>query len=254
LYFAEYKKIRKELPDSLGLAPTYGLVEGLRQIKTPAELEKIRFATRIAVKAFNFIRTQLKPGRREIEVAGELERFIRYNQATDSSFEIIVASGPNSAFAHHVTSERKLKANEPVLIDMGVDYNGYKSDLTRVFFLGKIDTLTAKVYRVVQEAQELALKAIRPGKTCAEIDSLARKYIESKGYGGFFGHGLGHGVGLEVHEEPHIGKNQFIRLQAGMVFTVEPAIYLPRKFGIRLEDMVLVTKKGSEVLSGTLNK
>ena len=254
LCFAEHKKLRQALADSLGLAPTFGLVEGLRQIKSAEEIQTIKIATRIAMKAFRFIQSQLKPGRREIEIAGELERFIRYNQASDSSFDIIVASGPNSALPHHITSERKLKANEPVLIDLGVDYRGYKSDLTRVFFLGKIDTLTAKIYGIVREAQEIALKAIKPGKSCSQIDALAREHISKNGYGEFFGHGLGHGVGLEVHEEPHIGKKQNTRLEPGMVFTVEPAIYLPQKFGIRLEDMVLVTKKGSEVLSGTLNK
>ena len=255
LSYAEYRKLRKELPDSLGLAPAYGLVEGLRQIKSEEEVKKIAKAVRIAVKAFIFIRQYLKPGVKEIEVAGELERFIRYNGAGDSAFDIIVASGPNSSMAHHVASERKLKANEPVLIDLGVDYSGYKSDLTRVFFLGKINLLAGKVYKIVREAQELALKAIKPGKSCAEIDGLARGYIEKNGYGDYFGHGLGHGVGLEIHEEPHIGKKQSgIFLQPGMVFTVEPAIYLPGKFGVRLEDMVLVTGKGSEVLSGTLNK
>jgi Xaa-Pro aminopeptidase len=254
LNFAEHKRLRQELPNSLGLAPTFGLVEGLRQIKSAQEIQDIKTATRIAIKAFRFIQGQLKPGRKEIEIAGDLERFIRYNRASDSSFDIIVASGPNSALAHHITSERKLKANEPVLIDLGVDYRGYKSDLTRVFFLGKIDTLTAKIYRIVREAQELALKAIKPGKSCAEIDALAREHINKNGYAEFFGHGLGHGVGLEVHEEPHIGKKQNTRLEPGMVFTVEPAIYLPQKFGIRLEDMVLVTEKGREVLSGVLNK
>jgi len=254
LNFAEHKRLRQELPGSLGLAPTFGLVEGLRQIKSVKEIQAIKTATRIAIKAFHFIQSRLKPGRKEIEIAGDLERFIRYHQASDSSFDIIVASGPNSARPHHITSERKLKANEPVLIDLGVDYCGYKSDLTRVFFLGKIDTLTAKIYRIVREAQELALKAIKPGKSCSQIDALARGHISSNGYGEFFGHGLGHGVGLEVHEEPHIGKKQNTRLEPGMVFTVEPAIYLPNKFGVRIEDMVLVTKKGKEVLSGVLNK
>jgi Xaa-Pro aminopeptidase len=254
LNFAEYRQLRKKIADSLGLAPTYGLVEGLRQIKSAQEIQSIKAATKIAIKAFRFIQKRLKPGRKEIEVAADLEQFIRYNGGSKASFDIIVASGPNSAFAHHITSERKLKANEPVLIDLGVDYSGYKSDLTRVFFLGKIDTLTAKIYGIVREAQELALKAVKPGKTCKEIDALARSHIGKSGYGNYFGHGLGHGVGLEVHEEPHIGKNQDKRLQPGMVFTVEPAIYLPGKFGVRLEDMVLVTKKGSEVLSVTLNK
>jgi Xaa-Pro aminopeptidase len=254
LSFLQYKKIKDDLPDGLGLVPTYGLVEGLRSRKSGKELLKLRQATRITIKAFHFIREFLKPGLREIEVAGELERFVRYQGAAGASFSIIVASGPNSAFPHHLSSERKLKENEPVLVDFGVDYRQYKSDLTRVFFLGKIDILAGKVYRIVRKAQELAIKAIKPGKSCAEIDGLARGYIEKKGYGGFFGHGLGHGVGLEVHEAPHIGKNQNARLEPGMVFTVEPAIYIPGKFGIRLEDMVLVTKKGSEVLSGSLNK
>jgi len=254
LNFAEYRRLRKDLPDSLGMAPVYGMVEGLRQVKTGREIKTIKKAVEIAVEAMKFIKGYLKPGRREIEVAGELERFIRANGADDSSFDIIVASGPNSAFAHHITSERKLKAGEPVLIDMGADYYGYKSDLTRVFFLGKIDTLTADIYNIVRKAQESALRAVKPGMTCAELDAVARDYIAKNGYGGFFGHGLGHGVGLEIHEDPHIGKNQDQRLQPGMVFTVEPAIYLPGRFGIRLEDMVLVTKKGSEVLSGSLNK
>ncbi len=254
LNFAEYRKLRKELPAPLGLAPTFGLVEGLRQVKSPEEVRQIKIATKIAVKAFCFIQSQLKPGRKEIEIAGDLERFIRYHNAGDSSFKIIVAGGPNSAFAHHISSERKLKANEPVLIDMGVDYRGYKSDLTRVFFLGKIDTLAAEIYAIVRKAQELAIKQIKPGKTCAEIDASARSYIRDRGYGQYFGHGLGHGLGLEVHEEPHISGKQNTRLEPGMVFTVEPAIYLPKKFGIRLEDMVLVTEKGSEVLSGALNK
>ena len=254
LNFAEYKRLRKELPDSLGLAPSFGLVEGLRQVKSSRELEKIKTATLIAVKALRFIRPLLKPGIREIEVAGELERFIRYNGGSGSSFDIIVASGPNSSYAHHLTSERKLKLNEPVLIDLGVDYQGYKSDLTRVFFLGKIDSLSAKILEIVRQGQKLALAAVKPGKTCAQIDGEAGGFIEKNGYGGFFGHGLGHGVGLEIHEEPHIAKKQSKILEPGMVFTVEPAIYLPGKFGIRLEDMVLVTKKGSEVLSGALNK
>ena len=254
LSFMQYNKIRKELSDILDLVPTDGLVESLRQLKSENEVKKIKQATRIAVQAFRFIRDYLKPGIKEIEIAGELERFIRYHGASGASFNIIVASGPNSAFAHHITSERKLKENEPVLVDFGVDYRHYKSDLTRVFFLGKINVLAGKVYQIVRQAQKLAIKAIKPGKTCGEIDGIARGYIESKGYGGFFGHGLGHGVGLEVHEEPRIGRNQNTRLEPGMVFTVEPAIYLPKKFGIRLEDIVLVTKKGSEVLSGALNK
>ena len=137
---------------------------------------------------------------------------------------------------------------------MGVDYLGYKSDLTRVFFLGKINTLAFKIYNIIKEAQRLAIKEIRPGKSCTEIDAVARNYIASKGYAKNFTHSLGHGIGLNVHESPYItcGNNEI--LKEGMVFTVEPAIYLPGKFGVRIEDMVLVVKNGCEVLSGSIDK
>ena len=254
LNFTAYKKIRKELDDNAGLAATSGLVEELRQIKTQGELEKIKKATEITIKAFRFIKDFIVPGAREIEVAAELERFIRYNGASASSFEIIVGSGPNSSFPHHLTSERKLKKDEPVLLDLGVDYSGYKSDLTRVFFSGKMNSLAQKIYKIVLKAQKAALAKIKPGAVISRIDGSARGYIGKEGYGSFFGHGLGHGIGLEVHEEPYINKKENRGLKAGMVFTVEPAVYLPGKFGIRIEDMVLVTKAGMEVLSGALDK
>jgi len=254
LPYAEYRQIRKELEGSIGLAPTCGMVEELRQIKTTQEIAKIRKACSIAMRAFEFIREYIRPGVKEIEVAAELERFIRYHGARSAAFDIIVASGPNSSFPHHNTSERRIKDNEPVFLDLGVDYQGYKSDLTRVILLGKINTLVGNIYRIVLEAQKKAIFGIRPGVPISRIDSLARDHIGKKGYGGYFGHGLGHGLGLEIHEAPHIGGKQVNRLQTGMVFTVEPAIYIPGKFGIRIEDMVLVTRKGSEVLSGSLNK
>ena len=254
LSYAEYKRIRKELSKDAGFCPTSGMVEELRQVKSGGEIEKIRKALAITVAAFRFAKKLLKPGMREIEVAAELERFIRFHGARAASFDIIVASGPNSSFPHHLTSERKLKANEPVLIDLGVDYQGYKSDLTRVFFLGTINSLTARIYRIVLEAKRRAIAGIKPGATAEAVDNLARGYIQEKGFGRFFGHSTGHGVGLEVHEAPHIAQKQTAGLQPGMVFTVEPAIYLPHRFGIRLEDMVLVTGKGSEVLSGSLHQ
>jgi Xaa-Pro aminopeptidase len=229
-------------------------VEDLRQIKDPQEIAKIHKATKIAIKALRQIRSFLLPAKKEIEIALELERLIRCLGGYSSSFEIIVASGPNSSFPHHLTSSRKLCDNEPVLIDMGVDYLGYKSDLTRVFFLGKIKPLVREVYDIVLEAQARALKRIKPAVIINQIDRAARQYITQEGYGGFFGHNLGHGIGLEVHENPHISLRQNKRLHPGMVFTVEPAIYLPNKFGIRIEDMALVTEKGVELLSGALHK
>ncbi len=254
LAFAEYRKIKAHLPKDTALIPSYGLVERLRYLKEKGELKKIREAIRITLRAFEFIRGFIKPGIKEIEVAAELERFIRYNGAATSAFEIIVAAGPNAAYPHHITSQRKLVNHEPVLIDMGVDFCGYKSDLTRTFFLGKITPLVRKVYSIVKQAQARAVRQIKPGVSFSKIDTAARQYIAQKGYGGFFGHNLGHGVGLEVHESPSISAKGNNTLEAGMVFTVEPGIYLPGKFGIRIEDMVLVKPKGAEVLSGAINQ
>lgn len=254
LTYAEYKKIKENLNRDMALVPTYNLVEGLRQIKSNEEIEKIRKATRITIRAFEFIKNFILPGKKEIEVAAELERFIRYNGASKSSFEIIVASGPNSSYPHHITSQRKIKNNELVLIDIGVEYLGYKSDLTRIFFLGKMNILTREIYEVVLKAQSLAINKIKANVFIAGVDATARQYIADKGYGSFFGHNLGHGVGLEVHEAPSISAKENSKLKVGMVFTIEPAIYLPNKFGIRLEDMITVTPQGCEVLSGSLHK
>lgn len=254
LPYAEYKKISQGLKAEAKLVPTHSLVEELRQIKSRAELQKIKKATQITVSALKFIRPRLKPGKKEIEVAAEIERFIRYQGASNAAFEMIIASGRNGAFPHHLTSQRRLKNREPVWIDLGVEYQGYKSDLTRVFFLGKISPQVARIYDIVRLAQDKAIQGIKPGVAIDKIDRLARQYIAQQGYGGFFGHSLGHGIGLEVHEAPHISGKESQVLQPGMVFTIEPAIYLPGKFGIRIEDMVLVTRKGVEVLSGNLNK
>ena len=254
LPYAEYAKIKENLGKAIDFIPTHGLVEELRQIKQPEELQKIRKATQITLAALKFIENLLVPGKKEIEIAAELECFIRYNHARSSAFDIIVASGPNSSFPHHITGQRKIKNNEPVLIDLGVDYLGYKSDLTRVFFLGKITSTFRRTYDIVARAKDLAIRKIKPAVSIKAVDIAARQYITQKGYGRFFGHNLGHGLGLEVHEEPHISGSENSRLKPGMVFTVEPAIYLTGQFGIRIEDMVLVTKKGVQVLSGAFYK
>ncbi|MFC1674904.1 M24 family metallopeptidase [Candidatus Omnitrophota bacterium] len=252
--FAEIEKIREESSKKFEFIPKHGIIEQLRRIKSADELRKLKAAVRITIEAMRFIKDFIQPGRREIEIAGELERFIRYNGAKSAAFDIIVASGPNSAFPHHIASQRKLKNDEPVLIDMGVDYLGYKSDLTRMFFLGRITPLVRKIYEIVLAAQERAIKSIRPATKMRIVDSAARQYITRRGYGGFFGHNLGHGIGLDVHEEPCISSREESKLSAGMLFTVEPAVYLPGKFGIRIEDVALVTGRGCEVLSGGLDK
>jgi Xaa-Pro aminopeptidase len=249
-----YKSLSRHLSKGMELVPTSGLVEESRQIKTDEELKKIKKALQITTEALEFAKDFISVGRKEVELAGELERFIRYHGANTSAFDIIVASGPNSSYPHHKTSQRKFKDNEPVLIDMGVEYMGYKSDLTRVFFLGKMNTVLKKIYQTVKFAHDRAIKAIAPGVQISKIDAAARQYIADKGYGGFFGHNLGHGIGLEVHEKPHISSKETSKLKPGMVFTVEPGIYLPGKFGIRIEDVVLTTNKGCEVISGFLDK
>lgn len=254
LAFGEYKKINQNLGKRIDLIPTHSLIENPRQIKSPEELAKIRKAIRITVRALRFIEKFISPGKKEIEVAAQLERFIRYNGARASAFDIIVAAGANSSFPHHPTSQGRIKNNEPVLVDLGVNYQGYKSDLTRVFFLGKITPLIRRIYDIVAQAQYQAIRKIRPGVNINKIDAAARQYITRKGYGRFFCHNLGHGIGLDTHEEPHISSKENNKLKPGMVFTVEPAIYLPDKFGIRIEDIVLVTKEGAKVLSGSLHK
>ena len=254
LTYAEYAKIKDGLGEKTKFLDTFNIVESLRQIKSRDELKEIRAAVDIAVSAFRFIKGYIRPGLTEPEIAGELERFIRQRGAEASSFKIIVSSGANSCFPHAGITKRRLGKNDMVLVDMGAEINGYKSDLTRVFFLGKITAIQRKVYQIVREAQARAIDAIRPGVAINVVDDIARAHIAGFGYGSFFGHSLGHGVGLEVHEEPSISNKNKAIIKEGMVFTVEPGVYLPGKFGIRIEDMVVVTKKGFEVLSGVLDK
>jgi Xaa-Pro aminopeptidase len=246
--YAEVGKIRDNLTKQEFL-PVCGIVENLRAVKSQEEIKKIRKATEICLSVFNDVAFKIKPGLREKELAGFVEYQMRLKGAEGASFDIIVLSGKNSTMPHGRPSDRKIGCNEAVLIDAGASFSGYKSDLTRMFFLGKIPDTIQKVYGIVKTAQEMALKAIRPGAFASVIDAIARDYIKSKGYGEYFGHSLGHGVGREVHEAPSISSKSKDILRPGMVFTVEPAIYLPNIGGIRIEDMVLVTQKGSEVLS-----
>ena len=177
----DHRKLTSKFGSKISLISTYGIIEELRKIKNESEIIKIHHAVRIAQDALCYAKKIIRAGMKEIEVAAELERFIRYRGAESSSFDIIVASGPNSSFPHHLTSERKLKAAEPVLIDLGVSYQGYKSDLTRVFFLGKISTLVKNIYGIVLKAQLRAIDTIRQGVAVSEIDLAARNFINKKG-------------------------------------------------------------------------
>lgn len=251
LSFSLYKQLCSVFNKKL--ITTKNIVEDLRLLKDKDEIKLIKKSISITLDAFKFIQKILRPGLKELELAAEIERFIRLKGATNTSFDIIVASGPHSALPHAQKTDRKIQNNEPVLIDMGVEYKGYKSDLTRVFFLGKINTLFKNIYSIVKTTQQKAISAIRPGVSIDYIDKLARKYIESKGLGKCFKHSLGHGIGLETHESPRISSNNKKKLKPGMVFTIEPAVYLNNKFGVRIEDMILVTEKGKEILSATRN-
>lgn len=254
LNVAEYVKIKEYAGPKIRLVDTFNLIESLRQIKEPREVKYIKEAIGITASALKFLKGYLKPGLSELEISGELERFIRYLGAPRSAFNIIVASGPNSSFPHAPISKRRLKPDDSVLIDIGVEVKGYKSDLTRVFFSDRIQPIQRKLYQIIIGAQKKAIEAVKPESEISKLDYISRSYIRSFGYGRYFGHSLGHGVGLEVHEEPHISAKNKSLVKEGMVFTIEPGIYLPGRFGMRVEDMVLVTKNGVEVLSGAIDK
>jgi Xaa-Pro aminopeptidase len=253
LNYIDYLSLKDTL-SGITITPTASMIERMRLIKDSQEIVYIKKATRISIQTLQYLKRIIRPGKKELEIAAEIERFIRYHGAEHNAFETIVASGANTSFPHHITSDKRLQNHEAVLVDMGTSYLGYKSDLTRVFFLGKMRTLVKDLYTVVLEAQKEALRVIKPGLPAKELDDISRRFIAQKGYGEYFTHSLGHGVGLEVHEGPSISSQSKQVLETGMVFTIEPAIYLPKKCGIRIEDMVLVTKKGCEVISGSLNK
>ncbi len=234
---------------SLELAPTTGLVEQLRMIKDKEEIAEIRRAVTIAEKAFAVVRAALRPEQTEKEVADALENQMRLFGGTGASFTPIVGVGDRSALPHYRPGQLRIGDGDFVLIDWGAIGRLYMSDLTRTLVTGKIPPKLQRIYGIVLKAQVAAIEAIRPGKTCEEIDTVARNVIAKAGFGKEFGHGLGHGLGLEIHEAPRFSGKQTTKLEPGMVMTVEPGIYLPGFGGVRIEDDVLVTKGGCEVLT-----
>lgn len=238
--------------DVLGveLIPTSGIVEELRAVKEESELAIMRQAAKIADDAFAHICTFLRPGLTEREVAVELEMFMRKAGAKSSAFDIIVASGWRSSLPHGVASDKVLEKGDFVKLDFGAYYQGYNSDLTRTVVLGTPTDKQREVYEIVLEAQKHAVANIKPGMTGAEADRLARDIIEAKGYGEYFGHGTGHGLGLVVHEHPSVSfRGEQHVLVPGNVVTVEPGIYLPEWGGVRIEDDIVLTETGNDVLT-----
>jgi len=241
--FATYQRLFKTINDDgyrLQLIPASGLVESVRSVKEPEELGFITEAVKLADATFDHAKSILRPGMTEKEVAWELEKFLREKGSQAVPFDIIVASGNNAALPHAKPSEQVLLKNTPVIIDLGARLNGYCSDLTRTFFIGDEDKTFSKIYDIVLGAQLTALATIVAGMNGDQADRLARTVIEQAKYGDAFGHGLGHGVGLETHESPRLGPNSSDLLVDGMVFTIEPGIYVAAWGGVRIEDTVVM--------------
>ena len=250
----EHKTINSYLSASaIDLIETNDFVEEVRMIKNKQEITYIKKSIQISKETFEFVKEIFDPVMSEKDLSIEIERFLRLKGDRELAFPSIVASGKNTVFPHHRSGDKKL-SNEIVLIDLGSKYCGYCADLTRVFFWGKIPLLLRKIYDTVRKAQDESIKKIRDGIRASEVDKAARKIIDKKGWSKYFGHGLGHGVGLCVHEPPMIGPNCNQVLKEGMVITIEPAIYFKDKFGVRLEEMVLVKKKKGEILSGNFHR
>ncbi len=248
-WYRELSGILNKADIRLKLVPLEGLVESLRAIKEPEEIEFITRAAGISDKALEHITDWAHAGMTEKEIAWEIERFMRENGSQSIPFEVIVASGPNAALPHARPSARQVNSGEPIVIDIGARFNGYCSDLTRTICLGEPDTTFKKVYDIVLGAQLTAITIIKEGMNGAEADSMSRTVIEEAGYKEAFGHALGHGVGLAPHEQPRLGPDATELLASSMVFTIEPGIYLPGWGGVRIEDIVVMENDAIRVLS-----
>ena len=243
-------KLGESAGPGVELVPAGGLVERLREVKTASEIAAIAEAARLADEVYELLLERGLAGRTERHVAREAEREMRERGAEDPAFPVIVAAGGNGARPHAEPREVEIPANTLVVVDMGARVGGYCSDCTRTFATGELDAPAAEIYEIVRAAQASALQAIRAGAAIPAVDAVARDMIEAGGHGERFGHGLGHGVGLEVHEGPRLAKSAEGELAAGNVVTVEPGIYLPGEFGVRIEDLVVVTDHLPEVLTG----
>jgi len=250
--YDSYHKVNEEAKTKkvgLKLIPTAGIVEQLRSIKETEELALIKKAAKLTDAVFEQAKALIRPSIMEKEAAWEIEKIFRKEGSDEMPFEIIVASGPNSALPHARPTEKIIRSHEPVLIDMGARINGYCSDFSRTIFLGKPNKTFSDIYDVVLRAQTSAIEKIKSNMDASQADHFARSVIEQAGYGDFFGHGLGHGVGLAVHESPTINPRSSDSLTDGMVFTIEPGIYLAGHGGVRIEDLVVLENGKIKVLS-----
>jgi Xaa-Pro aminopeptidase len=246
----EYERLREVLPGRVDLVPAGGLVERIRAVKDDEEVRYIRTAAQLADASFERIIRDGLIGRTERDVAVALEHDMRERGARRPSFDSIVAAGPHGALPHAQPRDVPIRTGDLVVIDWGAELDGYCSDCTRTVAAGEPGDEARAVYGVVLSAQLAGLKDVRAGRRGRDVDAVAREVIEAGGFGEHFGHGLGHGVGLAVHEGPRLSQRSEDTLAPGNVVTVEPGVYLAGRFGVRIEDLVLVTENGSDVLNG----
>ncbi len=246
--FADYSILKEVFPEG-ELRPSSQLVAEMRSIKDEEEIALIRKAAEIADQSFSHVLDILKAGQTEEEISAELEFAMRKQGASGRSFDFIVASGWRSAMPHGVATSKQIEMGELLTMDFGALYQGYCSDITRTVCLGQPDDKQREIYELVLKANLLGIETVAPGKTGKEVDEVVRTFLADAGYGKYFGHGLGHSVGLAIHEGPNLNMREERVLEPGMIVTVEPGVYLPNWGGVRVEDMVLVTEEGCEVLT-----
>ena len=248
---AEKERLTRVQPSGVRLKDAPSVVERARMVKDGDELNRIRAAVALGAKLFDRALEVLRPGVKETEVAGEMEYAARLGGAEEMSFPTIIASGARSALPHGRASDQPIAKGGFVVCDFGVILSGYCSDQTRTVWVGAVPDDARRAYEAVREAQQAAIDAVRPGMPVGEVDAAARKVLRKGGLGRYFTHSTGHGVGLEIHEAPRVADGQRDILQPGMVITIEPGVYFPGKWGVRIEDMVAVTASGCEVITPT---
>jgi Xaa-Pro aminopeptidase len=249
LPYGSLMKLQEETGVGCAWVPLDDPLQQLRRCKTPAEVTLLKQAASLAATAFEQVVGQIRPGAVERDIALELEFAIKRLGGEEKSFDFIVASGPRGAMPHGLASDKRIQAGELVTVDYGARKNGYHSDETVTMAVGEINSDLRRIYDIVLAAHDRAIELLRPGMSLKALDAVARELIDEAGYADYFGHGLGHGVGLEIHEYPAISPRATGKVEPGMVLTIEPGIYLPDLGGVRIEDMVLVTDDGCEILT-----